>query len=350
MQGLHSLQVFIYKEGVKNGNSIKPMKNLLSQSKLLQKVVISLLIMGFLFAGMDYSKFTASIGDIHIDAWVIALGLIYLQLIALSYRWLKLINLYEKKISFAYAVKVNLASLIANYLFITSIGGIIVRVAMSVKSGVSLIRSVAATGLDRFFTLLALLVLSIMFLPVLGKVVSSDIYHETLFMILMLIGISVLFSLLLFEVPRKKIIFSHRKVAMCFQYLRTVLTDQKVFGKVIASSLIGQIAYFGAVYFIMRSMGIEFSWLEFIAVIPVITIVASLPIGYGGWGIREGAFVYGLGLIHVPFETAFATSIQIGIISMAGALFAGIPALLMNSDIRQLLKHKTTVSNKHAKS
>jgi len=310
------------------------MNNFLTSSKTLQKIALSVLILGALMLGMDYSKFSTSIGSIHIDAWFIALCLIYIQILALSYRWLKLINIYEKKISFAYAVKVNLASLIANYLFITSIGGIIVRVAMSVKSGVSLMRSIAATGLDRLFTLLALLLLSVVFLPVFSDVVSSDLYHKAIFLILLMIGAAVLFSLVLFEAPRKKIIFSHRKVAMCFQYLRTVLTDRKVFGKVMASSLLGQLAYFAAVYTIMRSMGIDFSWIHFFAVIPVISIVASLPIGYGGWGIREGAFVYGLGLINVPFETAFATSVQIGLISMAGALIAGIPALL-SSDIRQ---------------
>ena len=96
-------------------------------------------------------------------------------------------------------------------------------------------------------------------------------------------------------------------------------------------------------------MGIEFSWLHFIAIIPVITIVASLPIGYGGWGIREGAFVYGLGLINIPFETAFATSIQIGIISMAGALIAAIPALVLSSDFRQMLSRSNSPISHHAK-
>lgn len=320
----------------------------LIKSKFIYKIALSAMIMAVFALSMDYSKFNMSIGSIHLDAWLIALGFIYLQIFALSYRWLKLINIHDKRISFAYAVKVNLASLIANYLFITSIGGIIVRVAMSVKSGVSLIRSIAATGLDRFFTLLALVLLSIVFLPVFNGIVSSDIYHKSAFLLLMMMGMAVVFSLLLFEAPRKKIIFSHRKVAMCFQYLRTVLTDKKVFGSVMLSSLVGQVAYFLAVYTIMKSMGIDFSLIHFLAVIPVITIVASLPIGYGGWGIREGAFVYGLGLINVPFETAFATSIQIGIISMGGAMIAGLP-VLMNAEFRQNLFNKVRASDDVAK-
>ena len=284
--------------------------------------------MGVLIFSMDRSKFKVSIGDIHIDAWIFALGFIYLQILALSFRWLSLINVYEKKIDFAFAVKVNLMSLIANYLFITSIGGIIVRVAMSVKSGVSLTRSIAATGLDRFFTLFGLIVLTIICLPVFNSIVSPDLFEKTLFLICMILGSSLVFAVFLFEKLRKKIIFSHRKIAMCFQYFRAILTNRSVISSVLVSSLVAQMSYFAAVYTIMMSMGIDFSVLYFFAVIPVITLVSSLPIGYGGWGIREGAFVYGLGLINVPFETAFATSIQVGIISMCGAIVAAIPVLL----------------------
>ena len=74
---------------------------------------------------------------------------------------------------------------------------------------------------------------------------------------------------------------------------------------------------------------------------PLITIIASLPVGYGGWGIREGAFVYGLGLIHVPIEVAFAVSVQIGLISMLCAFVAGIPAMMgQNNTITSLLRSK----------
>ena len=99
-------------------------------------------------------------------------------------------------------------------------------------------------------------------------------------------------------------------------------------------------SYFAAVYIIMVSMNIDFSLLHFFAVIPAITLVASLPIGYGGWGIREGAFIYGLGLIDVPFETAFSASVQIGIISMSGAILASIPIFLRSGSKLRIAKMK----------
>ncbi len=315
------------------------MDKLFKQGGTLPKVLISMLIIAILAMSVDFTKFTASLGEIHLSAWILAIGFLYVQILALSYRWLKLINIHESKISFGYAVKVNLASMLANYLFITSIGGIIVRVVMSVKGGVSFIRSLAATGLDRMFTLFALFVLSVIFLPFLGHVVSGDIFQKSVLFIFGFVLAVGLFCFIMFEGPRKKIIFSHRKVAMCFQYLRAVLTTPDILGKVVASSLIGQLSYFMAAYFVIASMGVEFSWLNFIAVIPFITLIASMPIGYGGWGIREGAFIYGLGLINIPFETAFAASIQIGLISMAAAVIAGIP-VIMNPDFRASLFHK----------
>ncbi|MGH1398100.1 MAG: lysylphosphatidylglycerol synthase transmembrane domain-containing protein [Alphaproteobacteria bacterium] len=311
------------------------MKELLSKTGLLKKIAISAVILVALVFMMDTSKLRFTLDDIHNDAWAIAAGFIFVQILALSYRWLKLINFYERKITFRNAVKVNLASLLANYLFITSVGGIVVRVAMSVKSRVSLIRSIAATGLDRLFTLFALLLLTLIFLPILGQIVSTDVFHKTVFLLLLCAAGAVVLTLILFEAPRRKIIFSHRKVAMVFGYLRSVFTNTDVFARITAASLIGQLAYFAAVYTVLVSIGAEFSWLHFLAVIPVITIVASLPIGYGGWGIREGAFVYGLGFISVPIETAFAASIQIGLISMAATIMTGVPALLLTYDVRQ---------------
>ena len=266
------------------------------------------------------------------------MALIFVQILALSYRWFLLINARQRRITYRNAVRVTLASLIANYLFITSIGGIVVRIALSVQSGFSLLRSIAATALDRLMTLGALLILTAVFLPVLSAIASQDIYHNAIF-ILTLFGLAIFMtSFLLFENVRRSIVFSHRKVAICFQYLRNVMTDQNLLAQTIISSLIGQLAYFGAVYAVTLSTGVEFSWLHFISILPLITIIASLPIGYGGWGIREGAFVYGLGLINIPIETAFTVSVQIGLISMICAFIAGVPALALRKNGQKMLR------------
>ena len=314
------------------------MKDFYNKHQLAIKIFISLLIMSLLVVRMDLGNLGDYLGHIHKSAWLIAALMIFVQIISLAYRWFLLINAHEKRITYRNAVRVTLASLIANYLFITSIGGIIVRVAMSVQSGFSLVRAIAATALDRAMTLLALLILMALFLPILGSIASHDVYHQAIFVLSLFSMAVFLFSVLMFDTFRRKIIFSHRKVAMCFKYLRTIMTDHNLLSKIILSSLVGQIAYFVAVYAVTTSTGIEFSWLHFISILPLITIIASLPVGYGGWGIREGAFVYGLGLINIPIEVAFAVSIQIGLISMICAFIAGIPALVLRKNGQNMLR------------
>jgi uncharacterized protein (TIRG00374 family) len=314
------------------------MHHFYTQHKLAIKILISLSLMWLLATRMNLGSLSQHVGDIHKNAWFIAGGMIFVQIVALSYRWFLLINAHERRITFRNALRVTLASLIANYLFITSIGGIVVRIALSVQSGFSLVRSIAATALDRVMTLLALLILTIVFLPVLSAIASHDIYHQAIFVVGLFSAAAFLFALLMFDTLRRKIIFSHRKVAMCFKYLRTVMTNQDLLGRVVMSSLIGQVAYFVAVYVLTASMGIEFSWLHFISILPLITIIASLPIGYGGWGIREGAFVYGLGLIDIPIEIAFAVSVQVGLISMLCAFVAGLPAIVLRPKLLNALR------------
>ena len=110
-------------------------------------------------------------------------GPIFIQIFALSYRWFLLINAHERRITYRNSVRVTLASMIANYLFITSVGGIVMRIAMRVQSGNSLVRSIAATVLDRGMTLLALLLLTLAFLPIVGDIASHDIFHHAIFIL-----------------------------------------------------------------------------------------------------------------------------------------------------------------------
>ena len=123
-------------------------------------------------------------------------------------------------------------------------------------------------------------------------------------------------------------IFADRRVSICYRNIRALLTETERMAMIIAILLVGQIMYFAAVYIVMSSLGTDFSFIRFLAVIPIITLIASLSVGYGGWGIREGAFMYGLGLINMPLEAAFMASVQIGILSTIAAMISGIPALV----------------------
>lgn len=329
------------------------MIEILKKNSLLIKMILSGLIVSLLFLRMDFGTFEKVAGQIHVSSWALAFVLVFFQILFLSYRWLLLLNVNGRRVDYTDALRIILVSFLANYLFITSIGGVIVRISMAVQEGVSLVKALAATALDRLLTMVALLILAVIFLPILWSLVTGEILSSTLAIIVTSIGAMVIFPLLFFRNIRKNLIFSNRKIAVCFKYLSHIVRDQNLLAGLIVSSILGQLCYFSAVYVLVASSGAEFSFSSLMAILPMITLAASLPLGYGGWGIREGAFVYGLGLIHLPMETAFLVSVQIGAISMIAAVIAGIPALMNKkthfsfrgwSLSRASLKKKTHVS------
>ena len=76
---------------------------------------------------------------------------------------------------------------------------------------------------------------------------------------------------------------------------------------------------------------------DYLALLPLISMVSSLPIGFGGWGIREGAFVVGLKFIGVSMESAFLISVQVGILSILGTLLIALP-LIFTGDLQKLFR------------
>lgn len=285
------------------------------------------------------------IGDIshyiHAGAWGYALVLMILQILGLTLRWHYLINLTDNKTSYMTSLRITLAGLLANFLFITSISGIFVRIALIIQQGISMTRAICATITDRLMTLAALIILSALCLPALAYYIDSNTYTILASAISLLAFFGFIFIPLFFNNILKNIVYPGRKLkrfAPTFKYIRTFLSSKEIVGKTLAISLISQLFYFFAIYLIAVSTGAEVSFLTMLYVLPIITLVASLPISLGGWGVREGAFIYGLGLIGVPMETAFIISIQIGILSILSTVIASLPTLLGKEELNALKK------------
>ena len=130
------------------------------------------------------------------------------------------------------------------------------------------------------------------------------------------------------------------------RYLKILLNNPFLLAKIVILSLVAQMGLFMAVYCLTISTGANISFIDLMTVLPVISLVASLPISIGGWGVREGAFVYGLGLLGIPMETAFLISIQVGLISMLTTVLTGMPALMAaNIKLGSLQNLKETMAN-----
>lgn len=324
---------------------MKYLKNI----KLPIKLFISLGILAVLMLRMDMATLEEMATHVKASAWVYATALVLIQLFVLSLRWMFLINIGRHRMTYSDSLQVTLASLLANMLFITSIGGIFVRIALALQHGASLFKSIFATGIDRLMTLAALVLLSAIFLPALGQYLESDVYQTLaifmgVFIFTLFVFTPIFFTVILRKIPRLPFA-AKSNITSGIRYLKLLFSNQALIAKIMLASLIAQLSFFASIYCLSVSADVSLTFLEMMTVLPIISLVAALPISIGGWGVRESAFIYGLGLLGVPMETAFLISVQVGLISMVATIIAGIPAI-MASDVPLLSPRSKMLAHK----
>ncbi len=69
-------------------------------------------------------------------------------------------------------------------------------------------------------------------------------------------------------------------------------------------------------------------WLDLFAMAAIVSFGASIPLSFGGWGLREIFAIYVLGLVGVGSSEALSASILCGVLSIAGVLLLAGMAVL----------------------
>jgi len=305
--------------------------NKIKNLKLPVKIFISIALLLVLTMRMDKQAFLETLFHTQASGWIYATIFVLIQFFTLALRWELLINIGRNRMNYIESLQVTLASLLANMLFITSIGGIFVKIALALQHGASLFKAAFATACDRLLTLTALVLLSAIFIPGLGRYLDGEIYGAIclflgVFIIALFIFTPLFLNIILKQLP--KLPFSSSNITSGIRYIKILINNHTLTAKLLFISLTAQISFFISIYCLTVSANISLSFFDLMTVLPVIAIVSSLPISFGGWGVREGAFIYGLGLLGVPMETAFLISVQTGLVGMIATIIAGVPALI----------------------
>lgn len=305
-------------------------------SKSLLRYALSFGTLLFLLMQMNWSTLLNTLAVSSIWAFVFSTVLVLVQIYLLNLRWHAYLNAGRRKLEFKTSVLINIAGYFANVVFITSIGGIIAKSGLAIRHGISVIHALFATFLDRFMTLAALLFFSAISLPFLNNVIDHKIAITLAFSISFIVLGIVLFVLLLRSGLLRKYILSNRKRSRLTSTLRNFTENYDLMSRTAIQSIAAQFCFFLSVY--VLSLGLntphDINVLEFLALLPVLSLISSLPISVGGWGLREGAFIYGLGLIGFSMEDAFLLSVEVGLVGLVAPFIFGLP-YIMREDFKE---------------
>ena len=72
------------------------------------------------------------------------------------------------------------------------------------------------------------------------------------------------------------------------------------------------------------ALGLPMGLLDYFLLVPLVFLVALLPISFAGWGLRETGAVGLFGLAAVPAEAALLLSVLFGLLQLVSAIPSGI--------------------------
>jgi uncharacterized protein (TIRG00374 family) len=214
----------------------------------------------------------------------------------------------------------------------TEVGGDIIKSYKVGKISGKQVKSFAAVVMDRFTGLLA-----VVFYAIIGLMLNWSIAKE-LNLTYLIIGSALIMGIVIGLVANKKFAKFIQKI-IPFNFLSKIKSKLKqlyeafylyrekltVFLKSIIISLIFQMYLIWLIMILMKSISLDFSFLELILILPAITLICLIPISINSIGIREGAFVFFFTFIGITSSEALALAL---LYRFATILFGSVGGIL----------------------
>ena len=211
--------------------------------------------------------------------------------------------------------------------FLTFVAGDGMRAWMLRRSEVPLREAAGAVFLDRVAGFASLLLLVVLSLPSLLELAPSRqglgvAAAAGVLVLLGLSGLAVLWGIADGRAPARLV----ERLALGWvreraTRVRALLSEWQSGSAIVLLGMGVQITNIVAIFAIARAIGLDVELFECATLVPSVILVSMLPISVGGWGVREGAMIIGLGLIGIGSDPAVAVSVLFG----AGLAIAALP-------------------------
>ena len=249
-----------------------------------------------------------------------------------SYQWWLLLCAEGIQISWRKTVSFYFVGLFFNNFLISGLGGDFFRIMDVKRYSKNGTGAVSTVFLDRFIGLIILSGMSVLAIPLI--MVRGDIPFQLWIPLLLTSGGWILIVLFLFNksfarpfnwfvrriIPKRIAI----KVGEVYQKIHQFKHHKVLCIRVVMLSIAVQSARIMTHYLLGRSLGIALSPIYYFLLIPIIAVVASLPVSMGGLGLREQSGVILFGIFGVHTLQAFSMEALAYLLSVVTSLPGGI--------------------------
>jgi uncharacterized membrane protein YbhN (UPF0104 family) len=292
------------------------------------KYGVSFVLVAALLVRADISSMFANLGQVAIGALAITFCLAVSQVFITTARWYMLLRAMNIAVPLRDAMEVNVLGILANTLLVNVVGGVATRMTLLAGMGVPSTKTLASIVVERILILFVLVVMS-----VLGLFwVRWPMEFRALLPLELLsagAGVVVLVGFVAFQsgLLRNWTVHAVAYLRRILLELQDIVSHRLTLGSAFALTVLNQAVLVTMGIVVAKAVGIQVPTFDLLMLLPTVSLLSSLPISAGGFGVREVSLVVALSAFGVPTEQALLMSIILGILSLLGALVTGFLAL-----------------------
>ncbi len=303
--------------------------------RFLAKGVVSALLVWLLLRNLDLGALAHRMLAADRGLLLIAALLLWVLAVPSTLRWSTILGAMGYPVRLWILFPLVLIGLFFSVALPSTIGGDAVRMWKLHRVGLPGTAAVVSVMIDRMVALLAVLVLVLVSVPALFALIPDRAVRGG---VLLLLGAGLLAFAAAMVLDRLPLAFSRyrllRGLAQLSADLRRILLTPRAAAPTLLFSLVNQGGVVGVVGILAHGLGAPVGWLQCLVIVPLAILVTVLPISIAGWGVREGAFVTGFGLVGVPAADALALSVMFGLLNTLICLPGGLVWLASGERLR----------------
>ncbi len=287
--------------------------------KFAARLSISLALLGWLLQRSDLQKVAQGFGRIPATAWLTAFGMYIASQLVSTTRWRILARALGFPGSWIRYLQYYFVGMYFNLFLPTGVGGDLFKAMFLMRQGGGRLAATWSVIMDRATGLVAMFILggaSVVLVPGLLPAHFTVVLKGVLSGLVVGLPLFCLFSQ-----------GAHRIWPWAQERLETLLVlgrRPRVCLAALALSLVVQGLCMGIIAMLARSMGLPPHPLFYFAAYPLVALMILLPVSFNGIGVREGGFIYFLGLKGVEPERALCLSLSFFAIQVAAGLVGGL--------------------------
>ena len=278
------------------------------------KILIFILIISYLYFNVDFTtifrNLSFNLKTFYLILFVFGIRTIVTILIVM--RWFFLINLTtDNNISYKIITGPTIYSILASELFFF---GFLSRSIISLTHNIKFSNVISSTIVEKFFSayFMGILALASFIITFYFTSIFFFINEFIIYLVILVLIFSLIFPLFLFTIKRfKKFNFLlNFYIIKIFSYYTNWKDLYKPF---IASSLIQLFNFFGLLA-MPYIIGINFQFIEYALLLPIIIFLAAIPVSVTEWGWRELIFIIILQNTGMSNEESFGIGFITGVV------------------------------------